>query len=44
MATFLFRTSRIIDVEADTEEEADRLAQAELHREETITSVEKVED
>ena len=40
---FWFTTQRAIAIEADTEEEASRMVQAELHDGETVLSVEEEE-
>jgi hypothetical protein len=40
MAIYLYRTERSIEIVADSEEEADKLVQAELHRGEVILCME----
>lgn len=39
MPVFLFHTQRTIEIVADSEEEASKQVQAELHRDETILSM-----
>lgn len=44
MKTFRYWISRFIEIEAETEEEAHKLVQAELHDDETIQICEKVDE